>query len=168
MNRIDNTHATFLNCLRDWNDPFLNGHKPVKSYECQRCEACSCRSVHSSTSSLNRESCLNRIESGRHSKHSKKIVKHEFLAGFQPIIRCRSSVNFPNTINQCIKLVKPRITSLAFKKHNNSKFSSNSIESEKESSHNLSKDEEFKAAFQSSPDVSILSKGIKVTFFTQI
>jgi hypothetical protein len=25
MNRIDNTHATFLNCLRDWNDPFLNG-----------------------------------------------------------------------------------------------------------------------------------------------
>lgn len=25
MNRIDNTHATFLNCLRDWNDPFLLG-----------------------------------------------------------------------------------------------------------------------------------------------
>lgn len=28
MNRIDNTHATFLNCLRDWNDPFLLGRSP--------------------------------------------------------------------------------------------------------------------------------------------
>lgn len=45
MNRIDNTHATFLNCLRDWNDPFLLGHKPIKVVGCQRCESCACRSV---------------------------------------------------------------------------------------------------------------------------
>lgn len=168
MNRIDNTHATFLNCLRNWNDPFLHGPKPVKPYGCQRCEACACRSVHSSTSSLNRESCPNRTESGRHyvhSKHNKKIVKHELLTGFQPIIRCRSSINVPKTLNQCIKITKPRKASLSFKKQNNSKLSSNSIESDKESSHNLSKDEEFKAGFQSSPDVSLTSKGIKVTFF---
>lgn len=45
MNRIDNTHATFLNCLRDWNDPFLLGHKPTKLAGCQRCESCACRSA---------------------------------------------------------------------------------------------------------------------------
>jgi hypothetical protein len=72
MNRIDNTHATFLNCLRDWSDPFLNGHasnskksrvhnpSPRVASEsrggtlgCVRCDSCSCRldSTIASTSS---------------------------------------------------------------------------------------------------------------------
>lgn len=162
MNRIDNTHATFLNCLRDWNDPFLHGHKPVKPYGCQRCESCACRSVHSSTNSLNREPCQPGSDRNyTHSKLNKKLVKHQFLTGFQPIIRCRSSANVPKTIHQCIKsrLAPNPKAHFSRKKLNDSKISTNSIESDKESSVNVSKDEEFKILFQSSPDVSLISKG---------
>ena len=71
MNRIDNTHATFLNCLRDWNDPFLNGHglsntsyhhstpfslsttksphRAGKNVSCNRCESCACRALAQTT-----------------------------------------------------------------------------------------------------------------------
>ncbi len=41
--RLDNTHTTFVNCLRNWDDPFLNGYKPLKSVGCARCESCGCR-----------------------------------------------------------------------------------------------------------------------------
>ncbi len=42
-NRTDQSHTTFLNCLRDWNDPYLHGQKPVKGVTCSRCENCGCR-----------------------------------------------------------------------------------------------------------------------------
>lgn len=41
--RLDNTHVTFVNCLRNWDDPFLNGYKPTKSVGCMRCDGCGCR-----------------------------------------------------------------------------------------------------------------------------
>ena len=84
MNRVDNTHATFLNCLRDWSDPFLNGgtnasghgsivasggrkqrgggvHDPTRHGDgtlgCVRCESCSCR-LNSTTASTSSSSHL--------------------------------------------------------------------------------------------------------------
>lgn len=41
--RTDNSHATFLSCLRNWDDPYLHGYKPIKSVSCVRCEGCGCR-----------------------------------------------------------------------------------------------------------------------------
>jgi hypothetical protein len=43
MSRTDQTHTTFLACLRDWNDPYLHGQKPTKTIGCNRCENCGCR-----------------------------------------------------------------------------------------------------------------------------
>lgn len=43
MSRTDQTHTTFLACLRDWNDPYLHGQKPTKAIGCNRCENCGCR-----------------------------------------------------------------------------------------------------------------------------
>ncbi|CAF0713814.1 unnamed protein product, partial [Brachionus calyciflorus] len=187
MNRIDNTHATFLNCLRDWNDPFLHGHKPIKPYGCQRCEGCACRSINSSNQSIHRDTCQSPIHTeterhylnDTHSKLNRNFMttrNHEFLTGFQPIIRCKSSANVPKTIDQCIKMSKSRprpsssnkahlsrkCTNESSKKLNNSKMSTNSIESDKDSNDTLSKDDDFKILFQtSSPDSSMsqISKG---------
>lgn len=79
MNRIDNTHATFLNCLRDWNDPYLNGGNVANSSSsnhiaegasmvgkqrypgCLRCESCACRLSHDL--SFGNKSSLNRCKS---------------------------------------------------------------------------------------------------------
>lgn len=46
MNKTDQTHATFLNCLRDWSDPYLHGQKQIKTINCNRCENCGCRMLH--------------------------------------------------------------------------------------------------------------------------
>ncbi len=43
--RLDNTHTTFVNCLRNWDDPLLNGCKPLKLVGCVRCESCGCRLI---------------------------------------------------------------------------------------------------------------------------
>ena len=50
--RIDNTHTTFVNCLRNWDDPFLQGVKPIKQIPCSRCDGCGCR-LNSSANSDN-------------------------------------------------------------------------------------------------------------------
>ena len=63
MNRIDNTHATFINCLRDWNDPFLHGHKPVKALGCQRCENSNCRYTNNNNTSANSANTSNNYSS---------------------------------------------------------------------------------------------------------
>lgn len=134
MNRIDNTHATFLNCLRDWNDPFLHGHKSIKPLGCQRCESCGCRfgnqaaesKSHTTTEtnslySHDNDSNENDLAHNRNylsdtyskinrnlSLFSQKQQNEIFFNGFQPIVRCKSSANVPKTIDQCVKLNKSR------------------------------------------------------------
>ena len=177
MNRIDNTHATFINCLRDWNDPFLHGHKPVKALGCQRCENSNCRYTnnnnnnnntsansvntsnnYSSSSSITSSNQVNGTNNNNgdysevsHDKHylndtfsklNKNLnlflshqnhhhhhhhhhhhqnhnnVNHRTTnlntgnesstSSFQPIVRCKSSINVPKTIDQCIKLARSR------------------------------------------------------------
>lgn len=141
MNRIDNTHATFLNCLRDWNDPFLHGHKPVKSFGCQRCESCACRSFLSSNGAHSACSnpsltCANQhhhnqhdIDLNRHyltDTHSKLNRNLNQVHPFQPIIRCKSSANVPKTIDQCIKMAKSRPRPSSIKPHASRKSSAES------------------------------------------
>ena len=166
MNRIDNTHATFINCLRDWNDPFLHGHKPVKALGCQRCENSNCRYTNNNNTSANSVNTSNNYSSSSsitssnqvnstnnnnddHSEvsHDKHYLNDTFsklnknlnlflshqnhhhhknqnngnhrttnlntgnessTSSFQPIVRCKSSINVPKTIDQCIKLARSR------------------------------------------------------------
>lgn len=54
--RVDNSHTTFVNCLRNWDDPYLQGVKPIKQIACTRCDGCGCRlnsSGNSESSPLN-------------------------------------------------------------------------------------------------------------------
>ena len=154
--RTDNTHATFLSCLRNWDDPYLHGTKPVKSVSCMRCEGCGCRigtansaygqfesasenqlgqqnEISSTCSSSSESHCLkNSFGSSsdiqnRHylcNTHSKinrnlsvtnlnkkaasRAESSLHPSRFQPIVRSKSSVNVPKTINQCVKLTKSR------------------------------------------------------------
>ena len=222
MNRIDNNHATFINCLRDWNDPFLHGHghslkqqQLAKQFSCQRCESCACRINTSSTqttTNLNDDSYTNNSSSqssinNLNTLHSRKYTKrrnsneintsdnihlnhyhnnhnhHHHHSDkshvFQPIVRCKSSVNVPKTIDQCIKLSKSRpkpssirantsvnnkssnLSSLPPKKQNTQTKDLNVNSTPKKSKTNLDifdidlKDEEFcKIVLQSSPDTS--------------
>ncbi len=147
MNRIDNNHATFLNCLRDWNDPYLHGNREQlhqsKSITCQRCESCACRGANtnassvnttvlnnnnddqllnsSSQSSINNSSCHQPHPQRKYTgkRRSSNEITCELHNGsqahrnskcdpFQPLVRCKSSVNVPKTIDQCIKLAKSR------------------------------------------------------------
>jgi len=176
MNRIDNTHATFINCLRDWNDPFLHGHKPVKALGCQRCENSNCRYTNNNNTSANSANTSNNYSSSSsitssnqvnntinnantngdygeasHDKHylndtfsklnknlnlflshqnhhhhhnhhyhnqNHNTCNHRSInantsiesssSSFQPIVRCKSSINVPKTIDQCIKLARSR------------------------------------------------------------
>lgn len=157
MNRIDNTHATFINCLRDWNDPFLHGHKPIKPFGCQRCESCACRSYSSnnttlnhslnSTSSTNTHHHHHDIDLNRHyltdthSKQNRNILNNRAIdfqgfssnTPFQPIVRCKSSANVPKTIDQCLTLVKSRPRPSSIKSNASRKSSIESIPSKKQS-----------------------------------
>lgn len=56
MNKPDQTHTTFVNCLRDWNDPYLHGQKQVKTIGCNRCENCGCRLLAAYSNDLNTSS----------------------------------------------------------------------------------------------------------------
>ena len=64
--RIDNSHTTFVNCLRNWDDPFLHGHSPVKSIHCIRCDGCGCKL----NSSGNYESANNQPNNENSSSYS--------------------------------------------------------------------------------------------------
>ena len=105
MNRIDNTHATFINCLRDWDDPYLHGHKTLKASSCQRCDQCGCKY---STAAATIAAATALAAVSQSSNNSALNSNDRPKKGFQPIIRCRSSNNVPKTINQCIKLAKSR------------------------------------------------------------
>jgi hypothetical protein len=218
MNRIDNNHATFINCLRDWNDPFLHGHghslkqqQLSKQYSCQRCESCACRINTSSaqtnlnddsyTNNSSSQSSINTLNNHQHNhisqqrKYTKRRNSNEINTSdnvhfshhydknhvFQPIVRCKSSVNVPKTIDQCIKLSKSRprpssirvnpsvnnksthLTSLPPKKQQISTTLSKELNvntaNKKSKTNNFFeielKDEEFsKIVLQSSPDTS--------------
>ena len=131
MYRIDNTHATFLNCLRDWDDPFLHGHKQAKSLGCERCESCGCRfktTQESNNLNPNKEFTLsdNNLNSLNESIDSHRSCRYESFRKssrnsscqgrcghapnnkIQPMVRCKSTINVPKTIDQCIRLAKSR------------------------------------------------------------
>jgi hypothetical protein len=219
MNRIDNNHATFINCLRDWNDPFLHGHghslkqqQLIKQFSCQRCESCACRINTSSTQATTNlnddsytnnsssQSSINTLNNHQHNHHSHQQRKYTTRRNsneintsdnnhlFQPIVRCKSSINVPKTIDQCIKLNKSRprpssirtnaltckssnLTSLPPKKQNISNNLTKSLilntTTNKKLKTNMKpleielKDEEFcKIVLQSSPDTSTSNPSI--------
>ena len=157
-NRVDNTHATFLNCLRNWDDPYLHGSKPTKSIGCVRCESCGCRlntnnddspilntsghqqavelssacSSSSENSSCNKSRLtssfgsslqLNSINQTTDCSHRHYLndtysnlnrnlnankKQHVDLNKPQPLMRSKSTINVPKTINQCVSLAKSR------------------------------------------------------------
>lgn len=79
--RVDNSHTTFVNCLRNWDDPYLQGTKPIKQIACTRCDGCGCRlnsSGNSESSPLNHHRHHNEFSSScsSSSEHNNSMDRH--------------------------------------------------------------------------------------------
>jgi hypothetical protein len=109
MNRIDNTHATFVNCLRDWNDPFLHGHGTNKNLGCNRCDSCGCQRIFRTGSSnlvartSSPSSTLNSNRNSGHYRSSSSLCHNDI----QSKLRDDSQMDKQRIIKSKLALAKP-------------------------------------------------------------